>query len=133
MIVLYKGQDNTVVLTLNESSRLVNPFYLFEIISDFEPEQEKHYFTGVDLSTNVCRYNLFLVQVSVNGLILGGADAGFTLKQGQYSYNVYESETPTLDVTQTTGRILETGRLMVIDTATNTTINNNNDVNSIYI
>lgn len=133
MIVLYKGQVNPIVLTLNESSRLTNPFYLFEIIADFEPERNKQYFTGVDLSTNVCRYNLFNVEVTINGLIIGGSDPTLEMKQGQYTYNVYESETATLDINATTGRILETGRLMVIDLSTNTTLNNNIDTNSIYI
>lgn len=134
MIVLYNNQTNAVVLTLNESARLTNPFYLFEFKSDFNPEQPIFYFGSPNLSTNVCRYDLFNIIVSdTEGSTTSVYDLPIDIPQGQYTYNVYEATVPTLNVADTTGRVLETGRLMLIDTTTNTTLNNNPDTNSIYI
>jgi hypothetical protein len=42
-------------------------------------------------------------------------DGEIRLIEGEWSYNVYESVSQTLDVAETTGRILQTGLIIVTD------------------
>lgn len=133
MIVLYNNQSNKVVLTLTETARLADPFYLFEFKSDFNPEYPNIYFTTSNDSHNTCRYDLFDITLNSTGSTTGGISVPLKMPLGQYTYNVFEASAQTLSTSATTGSIIETGRLIVIDSTVNTTLNNNSDTNSIYI
>ena len=64
-----------------------------------------------------------------------GIDTALNLVPGRYTYNVYESEVQSLDISLSTGVILQSG-IMIVDDITNSYINqlipNQNDDTSIY-
>ena len=90
---------NNVVLTLTEASRLTDPYYLFEFTNEYILGSESLYYSFPDISSFPNRYNQFEMDLD--------------LMAGQYEYKVYESETETLDVSETTGRVLESGRMVI--------------------
>ena len=130
MIFLNKNTTNKIVLTLDESSRLANPFYLFEFKNEFNIESQPFYFYTPDQSVNRNRYNLFNLTESSLGSINGGNDIPLSLVSGQYRYKIYESSAVTLSLSATTGRIVETGR-MVVSSIENITLSSGN-TQSIY-
>lgn len=123
MIYVEKNEANNIPLTLSEKSRLAAPIFLFEFILEYERKEEKTpiYFTAPDVSAYPLRVNVFQLTEGENGseTEANGFDelpeegAHLKLKRGQYIYNVYESEAVTLDKAETTGRIIETGRMVV--------------------
>ena len=132
MIFIEKNTINKFVLTLTESSKLSNPFYLFEFKSDSNPSQQPIYFTTNDESLSTCRYNLFTLEENDSGSTTGGTSVALSLPASQYIYNVYEATASTLSVSATTGNIIETGRMTFAFTGdTQQIINNFN--NNIYL
>lgn len=124
MIYIKKGQLNKVILTLSETSQLQSPYYLFVFENEYILEEEPIYWTSPDLSNHTNRYNEF-------DLVEG--EDGLTLISGQYSYSVYESSNPNPQlITDTTGRIIEKGRMVVEINNTTNELNNNN-TNEIYL
>ena len=124
MIFLDKNTVNKVVLTLDESSSLSSPFYLFKFKNEYNLESEDIFYYTPDLSNNRGRYNLFHIEESSTGSSSGGFDVPLKLTSGQYAYTVYESTGATISFSATTQRIVEEGKLVVgIDT---------NNINSIY-
>lgn len=115
MIYIEKNKENKIVLTLCESSILIDPFYLFEFKNEFNNNPEVIYWTAPDESTAKGRYNLFTLNESTSGSTTGGTSNTLSLMGGQYQYNVYESSASTLSVSATTGVIIETGRMVVDD------------------
>ena len=113
MIYIQKNTTNSFVLTLSESSRVANPFYLFSFRNEYILESEPFYFTTPDLSSYINRYNLFNLTESSTGSTTGGTSVALSMIGGQYEYKVYESSASTLSLSATTGRVLETGRLVV--------------------
>jgi len=109
MIKLIKNQTNRVIFTASENVTLSAPVYfLFELISD--DTKESKIFTGSDTSTNVCRFNEFLVEVTtgVEDLLNGVINLDLN---GYYAYNIHQMSDPTnLDIASTSG-IVETGKL----------------------
>jgi hypothetical protein len=121
-----------VILTLSESSTLSDPNYLFVFENEFNLETDPIYWNQTDTSNFTNRYNEFELIESVTGSTSGGTAVDLSLISGQYSYTVYESVTPTLELSGTTGRIIEEGRMVVaILPSTNETITNT--INDIYI
>jgi hypothetical protein len=108
--VIRKDQTNNVVLTLRERSQLVNPYYLFEFIHKFSDTIRYASFQN-QASSNI-RYDLL---VMLEGVDPDPLDGEIRLIEGEWSYNVYESVWQTLDVAETTGRILQTGLIIVIE------------------
>lgn len=125
MIYIVPDSINKIVLTLTESSTLLSPYYLFEFENEFN--NEIIYWSVPDESSS-CRYNLFTLTENSSGSTTGGTSNNLSLVVGQYTYNVYESSIQTLEIAQTTGKVIETGRMVV---ASSDFIDNNN--NSIYI
>lgn len=111
MIYLYKNLANTVILELTLESSLINPFYLFEFSNDLNPSNVS-YFTGTDLSQFKCRYNRFtIIETGVTYTNLTAAT--LNLLTGSYNYNIYEATGLTLSVSGTTGRVVNTGKVIV--------------------
>lgn len=127
MIFIKKNQSNKLILSLTESSRLTNPYYLFVFENEFNLNVEPIYWTTDDTSNHPNRYNEFELNENTSGSTTGGISTDLSLISGQYKYVVYESEEQTLDVLQTTQRIIESGRMVVeIDYTTTQTNNINN-------
>ena len=131
MIYIEKNSLNTFVLTLTESSRVANPFYLFSFRNEYILESEPIFFTTTDLSSYTNRYNLFNLTESSTGSTTGGTSVPLSLVGGQYEYKVYESSASTLSISATTGIVLEVGR-MVVGGEQNITISTGT-TSSIYI
>lgn len=109
MILINKGQANTVVLTLSERTTITNPTYLFELIND--NTNATKYFIAQDSSINKERFNEFTITENQTEDLLNGQ---VSLAYGDYKYNVYEqSSTTNLDPTQA-GWIVEIGRVNVL-------------------
>ena len=111
MIYIEKGQENKVVLTLTESSTITSPYFLFKFENEFNTSSTPLYWSPLDQSSYPERYNLFILD----------EPSDLNLIIGQYSYRVYESETPIV-VTPSTSEEglteLEEGRMQVIGTST---------------
>ena len=98
MIYVDKEIATNVALTLKESSSLSVPFYLFQFVN--EMTEDVFFFTFTDISGYPERFSLFSMDLD--------------LMKGQYTYNVYESETPNpQNISDTTGVVLETGIMIV--------------------
>ena len=103
MIYINKDEVNNIVLTLSEVSSLTNPFYLFVFQNEMNPESDPILFTTPDISTSPERFNQFLLDEPVD----------VELTKGQYTYSVYESLIAPITIEDTTGIIIEEGRMVV--------------------
>ena len=99
MIYVEKAVNTRVALTLSESSKLVSPYYLFIISSDFNTSFTPLVFTTPDLSGYPERFNLFQFNLDI--------------PMGEYTYTVYEAATPPTEISDTTGIVVESGILIV--------------------
>lgn len=110
MIYIDKGEINTFALTLSEVTTLVDPFYLFVFEGEYNTAVEPIYWVGTDTSNWPQRYNLFTLEEGVD----------VTLTKGQYTYSVYESNTPiVIDENTNTDELnlIEEGRMVVAGVA----------------
>lgn len=103
MIYIDKDKSTVFGLTLTEKATITGAHFLFKFTSDFEEDAEPVYYAGEDISAYPERLNIFE--------IIEGTE--ITLTRGQYTYEVYESQEPTDDVTETTGKVIESGRMVV--------------------
>jgi hypothetical protein len=103
MIHIDKGEVNSIVLTLTEVSTLSNPYYLFVFENEMDTTNTPILFTTADISNWKERFNLFLLDEPVD----------VTLVKGQYRYQVYESTIPPTSIQDTTGEVIEEGRMVV--------------------
>ena len=125
MIYLQRGATNSVVMTLTEKSELNNPYFLFSFTNNTSGDEKL--FNMVDISGYRRRYNRFeLVETTSEDLPNGKVE----LEYGWGRYEVYESATQSLDINDTTGRILEQGKFYVSGYPATL---NNNDINNIYL
>ena len=104
---------NSVILTLAEKSLLTNPNYMFVFQNEYNINSNGITFSTPDISSYTNRYNQFVITESATASTIGGYDVPLSLISGQYSYSVYESLEPTLNILDTTGRIIETGRMVI--------------------
>lgn len=125
MIYIEKSTTNNVILTLSESSKLTTPNFLFVFLNEYNLEAQSITFSTPDISSYTNRYNQFVIVESATGSTTGGYNVPLNLVSGQYKYTVYEGLTASLDISQTTGIIIEEGRMVVsgddddIETITN--------------
>ena len=110
MIYLEQGEINKVILTLSEVSTLANPFYLFVFTNEMDTTSTPVLFTTLDTSAYTNRYNLFLIDEPTE----------LTLTKGQYIYEVYESTIIPVTIEDTTGIVIEEGRMVVSGPVINT-------------
>ena len=110
MIRLEQDTINKVVVTLREFTTISNPFYLFEFVSD--DTNDSKIFTGVDISTNVNRYNEFNIELTTSTEDLLNSIIKLPLK-GFYTYNIYSQVSSTnLDLANIT-ELVEVGKVYV--------------------
>jgi YbbR domain-containing protein len=130
MIYLVQDTDNKVVLTLTEKTTISTPYYLFEFIND--DSNNSKIFTGVDISTNLSRYNEFLIVLnSTEDLENSIIDLPAT---GFYKYNVYSTSVLNdLDINNVT-ELVETGKIYVegSEQLTKVTYEEGNDTKVVY-
>ena len=103
MIYIDKGEVNSIVLTLTEVSTLSNPYYLFVFENEMDVTDAPILFTTADISTWKERFNMFLLDEPVDVILV----------KGQYRYQVYESTIPPTSILDTTGIVIEEGRMVV--------------------
>jgi hypothetical protein len=125
VIYIEKGKTNNIVLTLSETSKLTTPNFLFIFLNEYNLEAQSITFSTPDISSYTNRYNQFIIVESATGSSTGGYNVPLKLVSGQYKYTVYEGLTASLDINNTTGVIIEEGRMVVsgdddnIETITN--------------
>lgn len=108
MIYINKGTTETIVLTLDESTTLTDPVYLFKFTWETDPtDVDPLYWIGTDTSTYPERYNKFT--------LIEGTDVTFRL--GQYIYEVYEDTTGSTPTDETGLTKVEEGRMVVNGTS----------------
>lgn len=103
MIYINKGEVNSIVLTLSEVSTLPSPYYLFVFQNEMNPTSDPILFSNTDESPYPERFNLFYLDDPIDA----------ELMKGQYTYSVYESTIPPTQVSDTTGVVIEEGRMVV--------------------
>jgi len=124
MIYIENDKVNNFIRRLNDKRTLQNPYFLWELTR--ETGGNTIYFMLDDSSSYDCSFNYFTLSASTDGSTTGGINTQLYLAPGQYRYNIYESSTPTLSVSATTGNIIETDMLVVkFDRTVNTVINKN--------
>lgn len=108
--VIRKNQVNNIALTVRERSLLVDPYYLVAFKNKFSTATVE---TVTSVQNGVAdndRYELFVIEekVAPNNLL-----GEVQLRVGEWSYDIYESQLQTLLVAETTGRILQSGFIIV--------------------
>lgn len=117
MVVINKGQSNTVTVTLKEKTTISNAYYLWEFISKASGEK-KYCIQPVDLSQYTDRYNQFTITEKTNPNPIAGEVTLATT--GEWQYNVYQQASST-NLSPTGKTIVESGLVQVIGTATTDT------------
>jgi hypothetical protein len=111
--VINKNALNTVIVTASERSELTNPYYLIVFTNKFNTSGNQNTSVSVmDSATPNIRYNMFEITETSNP---NGLNAEVELDAGEWSYNIYESLNQTLNAANTTGRVLQTGFIIVED------------------
>ncbi len=140
MIYIEKNKRNIIGLTLSETSKVSNPFYLFVFKSNGLKTDEEIIFIAPDLSAYPERLNIFELTEGENGSatfgnaheVLSEGGAHLNLMRGQYTYTVYESLELVQTVGETTGLIVETGLMIVQATEDEADKGQNNNERNIY-
>jgi len=107
-IVIKKGIKNNLVVTLSERSRLINPYFLMIITSKFDNSITQ--VSVLNSAVSNPRYNILEIEEKTSPVNL---NSEVELVTGEHDYRVYESVDQTLDVNQTTNRILQRGLIIV--------------------
>ncbi len=129
MILLNKDEINRVIVTASENVTIPFPVYfLFEVISD--DTLSPKYFTAADISSNSCRYNEFLIEVTTGTEDLTTGVINLPLS-GYYKYNIYQQDIEFNVDPSLAGDIVETGKLYLRgEDKPDTTKYTNNDNNN---
>lgn len=111
MILINKGQNNYIWVTLEEKTTLTSPTYLFKFTNDVTGSSVK--FIAVNSSSYTDRYDKFLITETSGSVNL--TSGVITLSpSGSWSYIIYEqTSTTSLDENLATG-IVEEGKVRVI-------------------
>jgi len=129
MIKLIENTSNTVVLTLREVATLVNPYYVFNFTKD--DTNISKVFTGVDISTNVNRYNEFIIELNSTEDL---ENSIIDLEKGFYKYKIYSTAVLNdLDLSNVT-ELVESGKVYVdgAEQITKVTYSEGNDTKVVY-
>jgi hypothetical protein len=106
--VIEKNTVNNICVTLSERSQLLDPYYLIVFTNKFDLDGSS-VSCSLQATSNI-RYDLIVITETTNPDAFQGE---VYLIEGEWSYSVYESTLPTLDVLDTTGRILQRGFIVV--------------------
>ena len=103
MIYIKKDEVNQIILTLTEVSTLPNPYYLFVFQNEMDKLSTPITFFTADVSAYPERFNQFELDEPVD----------LTLIKGQYTYSIYESTITPPTIANSTGLVIEEGRMVV--------------------
>ena len=103
MIYIKKDEVNQIILTLTEVSKIPNPYYLFVFQNEMDKLSAPITFYTADSSAYPERFNQFLLDEPVD----------LELVKGQYTYQIYESYTTPPTIANSTGVVIEEGRMVV--------------------
>lgn len=117
MIFLSANTTNNVVLTLNENNIYTGSTSWIFSVTNISSKRNK-IFMASDLSAYPCRYNQFNITVSGSGENLSGGTINLT-DYGNYKYEVYASDSPSLDISNKT--LVETGVMYLTGTTSSHT------------
>lgn len=107
MIYIEKNSENKIVLTLNEKALLSSPYYLFVFENEYDTATDPIEIYLANTSTATERYDLFTLNEG------NGTGDDLELERGQYTYTIYEAVSQPATVTDTTGDVVEFGRMVV--------------------
>lgn len=130
MIIVRRGEENTITVTAEELATLGSPFFLFVFNPDFRGEEDVIMFTGPDVSNAPERANQFILVEGDNGseeyasgfTELEPGESHLKLRAGQYTYSIYEAIAEPTSVEDTTGVPVEVGMMKVIEKENNNSI-----------
>jgi len=103
MIYIKKDEVNQIILTLTEVSTLPTPYYLFVFQNEMDKLSAPITFYTADLSAYPERFNQFELDEPVD----------LELIKGQYTYSIYESSITPPTIANSTGFVIEEGRMVV--------------------
>jgi hypothetical protein len=103
MIYIKKDEVNQIILTLTEVSTLPNPYYLFVFQNEMDKLSAPITFYTADSSAYPERFNQFILDEPVD----------LELIKGQYTYSIYESHITPPTIANSTGVVIEEGRMVV--------------------
>ena len=103
MIYIKKDEVNQIILTLTEVSTIPNPYYLFVFQNEMDKLSTPITFYTADLSAYPERFNQFELDEPVD----------LELIKGQYTYSIYESYITPPTIANSTGVVIEEGRMVV--------------------
>jgi hypothetical protein len=103
MIYIKKDEVNQIILTLTEVSNIPNPYYLFVFQNEMDKLSAPITFYTADSSAYPERFNQFLLDEPVD----------LELIKGQYTYQIYESHITPPTIANSTGGVIEEGRMVV--------------------
>lgn len=109
--VIHKDQINNCCVTVSERSELINPYFLVVFTSKFDTDGDTRSVSVQNSAPVNIRYDILEITEKTSPDPLA-AEVYFPVT-GEWSYKVYESETQTTDVADTTGRILQRGFIFV--------------------
>lgn len=115
MLQIARGTNNTIILTLNESKTLENPYYLMKMVSR-DSRTTKTFILSSDQSSYTDRFNKFVITESATEILTSGT---VTLKPtGIWYWEVYEQLSSTnLNVNSADNQIpIESGQAKVTGT-----------------
>jgi hypothetical protein len=126
MILLVQGQTNSkVTLTCNEKKTINNPYYIFKFTNE-QTNDVKIFYTP-NLSVNKDRYDLFsITETETENLLTGNV----SLIEGDWIYEINESETISLSENDWTGTVVEKGKVKVLKTEVDKAAYENNNTNT---
>jgi hypothetical protein len=128
MILINKNQANVIALTLTEKVSLSNPYFLFEFNND--QSKASSFFIASDISSQQARYNKFSITEKNSPNALAGE---VSLAPGFYHYTIREQASSTNLNPASSGAIVETGKVKVIDpAAASNTAYQSTDSNVVY-
>ncbi len=111
MLLVNRGQNNTLIMTLAEKTTLTSPYYLMRLVND-TTRAVKTVILAANLSSYTYRYDQFTLTESSTEILTSGT---VELKPtGFWTYSVYQQESSTnLNVDNTTS-LVEVGKLKVL-------------------
>jgi len=110
MVLINKGEANTVIMTLTERVTISNPYFLFVFRLRQSPSNEVKLLAANE-STVTVRYDKFTITDTATPNALNG-EGNFTIT-GEWEYIVYQVATATLTI-PSDSNILERGIAKVV-------------------
>lgn len=123
-IVVRKDSVNQVGLNLKANTTLPSPYYLFQFINDYN-ENNQVLFNATDISNYSCRSSHFqIIETGTTSVVLSAATINLQPSLS-WTFNIYEASALTLSISGTTGKIINTGKVIVLG--------DEQTINSIYL